>query len=247
MAIRHFQQQGQGYGLVPSNVTLSLDGTVIYAGPVESFDDPLPAVTDVVICNYDLPADFVGTKTMTITVADATLWLADTVSDRYSVETPLDLVTLNFFQVMDGISLNDPLTNVTINGIEQTRTNDPPGQWYWKIDPGQTFQCTVNIPAAACTYDDWSPAETYAPNQGVIYGNASYMSGAVGAAAGLIPPDNPQYWIKLPVPVWDLNTSYVIYDRVVTSAQPPQQGYMALQNVPAGTPLSNTEYWQPKT
>jgi hypothetical protein len=52
-----------------------------------------------------------------------------------------------FTTVIDEVTFKDPLTDVTINGIVQTRerSSNTTGQWYWVIPDGATFSCTINV------------------------------------------------------------------------------------------------------
>lgn len=242
MATRNFIQQGLAYGATPASVTVSFDGVQIYSGPVPTVDQPTPPMpgSDIEDTAYTwtLPAEFNGPINVVLQVSGSTFILADTLTDRIYITDPTLLNTVPFGQTIDGVFFYDPFTNVQINGISMTRDSNAPGQWYWKIEPGQTFSATLNIPVGI-TYPDWDPAQSYPTMSNVVYQNHCYSDGETAAAPGLVPSSNPETWFTLPVPLWDINNSYPIYARV----QAPSGGYMALQAVPAGVPITDTTYW----
>lgn len=242
MTTRNFIQQGLAYGSTPTSITVAFDGVQIYSGPVPTVDQPLPGPgTDIEDTAYTwtLPAEFDGPINVVLQVSGSTFVLADTMANRVTVNSPAFFDTVPFFQTIDGLVVDEPFTNVQINGIAESRTNPPDGQWYWKIAPGQTFSATLNIPVGV-TYPDWDPAQSYPVQSNVVYQNNCYSNGDTAAAPGLVPSSNPETWFVLPVPQWNINDSYPIYARV----RAPSGGYMALQAVPAGVPITDTTYWQ---
>jgi hypothetical protein len=89
------------------------------------------------IFSWQNQLEFEGTQTMTITVQGSPLLLTDTLANY------LGNITANGgFAPLPG---NDPLSNVTIDGVPMSRSSEPPGQWYWFIPVDSTFQATVTI------------------------------------------------------------------------------------------------------
>lgn len=245
MAIRNFRQEGQAYGSATAEVVVALDGVQIYSGPLTTVSGPLPPQPGVDIDNlmatWQLPADFQGIKVLTIQVSNSPMYLADTTADRTLPSDVSAQAPIPYTQNINGVEVQDPLTNVSINGQSVSRSSELPGQWYWIILPGQTFQATVNIPAGI-DYPDWSADLEYPSHANVIYNNVVYNSGISTVPAGTVPSENPLYWFTVPTPVWDINSSYAIYSRVSTGT--PISYYMAIQNVPAGIPITDKNYWE---
>jgi hypothetical protein len=97
---------------------------------------------------------------MTITVTGGLYLLTDTLAtyglyrDLTSPTYPPPLLPggpdrfcMPFTTVIDEVTFKDPLTDVTINGVVQTRerSSNTTGQWYWVIPDGATFSCTINV------------------------------------------------------------------------------------------------------
>lgn len=246
MATRTITQQGQAYGATTASITASINGTEIFSGPVLTLDQPPPPMPGTQIVNnlfsWTVDTSFTGSQTLSISVLGSLLILADTQANYILPGNVAADQGLSYWQTIDSQEVVDPFTNVTIDGSAQTRGSQPTGQWYWLIQPGQTFQATVNI-TAAIDYPLWDPAISYGTDSNVIYNNVCYSNGINTAAAGLAPDTNPLIWYTIPIQVWQADQSYPIYSRVQNAA-PPTAGYMALQNVPAGTPLTDTNYWQ---
>ena len=165
MIIRNFKQMGESYGTQPVLVVATLDGIEScrhYTDPVAS---QLPVFPDHQIHGIDLfewtdPKDFAGVKIMTITVSGGIYLLTDTLAtyglyrDLTSPIYPPPLLPggpakfcMPFSTVIDGVTFKDPLTDVVINNVVQTRerSSNTTGQWYWVIPDGGTFGCTINI------------------------------------------------------------------------------------------------------
>lgn len=247
MATRNFIQQGQAYGSTTAQIVVFLDGAQIYAGDAPTVNSPLPPQPGTAISTnlftWDLPADFQGTKNIMIQVANSPLVLADTFANRTLAINTAAYQSWNFVQTIDGNQVDDPFTSVSINGQARTRDGALTGQWYWTVPAGQTFQATLNI-NAGINYPDWSASTTYPANSFVVYNTVIYTNGDYSTPAGAIPAEPSEFWFTLPVAQWDVNSTYAAFSRVQTGD--PLKAYMALQNVPAGTAITNATYWQPR-
>lgn len=243
MATRNFIQQGLAYGSTTASVTVSLDGNQIFSGSVLTLDQPVPPgpgpdINDDV-CQWTLPADFSGQKSLTVQVSGSPFILADTMADRTDTSNTASYVNLYWPQTIGNVDVSDPLTNVAIDGIPQARTSVESGQWYWKIYPGQTLTATLNV-SEGVSYPDWDPVENYAANTRVVYQTLCWSNGVNSAPAGTVPTENPQVWFTVPLAEWDINLAYPIYSRVSNN----NKFYAAIQNVPIGTSITDTNYWQ---
>lgn len=162
MTQRTFHQQALGFGTIPCNVTVTLDGEIIYQGPVATIDEPMPQLprTDYVISNmawsWQLPTDFAGTKNLSIAVTGSTLYLAQTLADNPYAYVP-DLASRYqaFFTIeVDGVLYSDPFTDETIDGVPLSGPYRPDeqGQWWWAIQPGSLFTTVLHVAAPPKPY-----------------------------------------------------------------------------------------------
>ena len=157
MSTRTFKQIGQAYGGLPTTVTAKIDGVEVFSGQVTTVNQPLPVLPDLsfqienTLFSWTNDSAFSGTQVMEISVQGSPLLVTNTWAD-YAVDVPENQGVFSTFYVYekDGITYTDPLSNEMIDGIPVDRNDDPslPGQWYWTIMPGSTFQATVNVNAS---------------------------------------------------------------------------------------------------
>lgn len=155
MTQRTFHQLALGFGTIPCEVTVSLDGNIIYQGAVATLDEPIPLLPnpDYDISNqawsWQLPADFAGTADLSITVSGSTLYLAQTLADNpyQYVPDPASRYQIFFNIEVDGVSYSDPFTDEAIDGIPLSGPYRPdePGQWWWAIPPGSVFTSVLHV------------------------------------------------------------------------------------------------------
>jgi hypothetical protein len=182
MTTRTFKQYGQAYGSVPASITATIDGVQVFSGPVYTVDEPLPTDSTLIVgstlFNWTNTVDFAGTQSFSISVTGSPLRLTTTVANyRYifpyppTFELPADsgnfvvpdadslINDYAFFYIanIDGIQIEDPFTNVVIDGVPRQRgpnNADLPGQWQWIIPAGSTFTATLNITAGSESIPD---------------------------------------------------------------------------------------------
>ena len=157
MSTRTFKQTGQGYGSLPTTITAKIDGQIVFTGPVETSNQPLPVLPnldfrcDNTLFSWTRDTAFSGTIALEISVDGSPLLLTETVAD-YLVNSADNQGVFNGFYSFDqdGVIYADPLSNETIDGILVSRDNDTEltGQWYWTIMPGSTFSATINVLAS---------------------------------------------------------------------------------------------------
>jgi hypothetical protein len=154
MPNRTFKQYALAFGAQPATVTVKLDNAVIYSGPVNAANEPIPPLpnssyqVDNVAWTWEANADFQGTQALEITVAGSPLLLARTDANNPYLDPA---VFGEFYNVtVDGVQYSDPLTNEAINGQAQAGPYRPDeiGQWWWRIPVGATFTATMNFLAA---------------------------------------------------------------------------------------------------
>jgi hypothetical protein len=145
-------QRAQGYSNQPVTVTVQIDGATILQGAVPTLDTPPPQLPDfwtpelgANAWSWTVDSSFNGTQTMTISVDNGVMYLCDTfytLSDQTG-----NVYSLQFLQQQGNVQFSDPLTAVTINGVESTpvRDEDHAGQWVYQLSAGDQFACTVNI------------------------------------------------------------------------------------------------------
>lgn len=156
---RIFKQMGHGYGAAPVSIVAQIDGNTVYSGTVPTTDEPVPGEEPGVQLGLDCfqwtepVANFVGTRSYSISCsggifqlgATAAQWnLANAASFGFVYEQMENFGAGN-------VLITDPLTDVSINGVPQTRPDDPtvegtlPGQWGWVIPDGGTLTATLNV------------------------------------------------------------------------------------------------------
>lgn len=243
MATRNFIQQGLAYGTTIASIVVTVDGKEIYSGPAPTTDQPLPPMpgTDIedIVVEWSLPADFSGPLPITLQVTGSDFVLADSLGDRTNPANTAAFSQLVYSQTTNSVTVNDPFTDVTIDGVAQVRDSGLSGQWYWVIHPGQTFTGNLNI-TAGINYPDWTAETNYPAHSPVVYQNQCWANGQNASPAGTVPGSSPEIWFSLPVPSWNTENTYPVYSRVAQS----RTVYMAIQNVPAGVDITNTQYWE---
>jgi hypothetical protein len=154
MTTRTFQQHAKGFGAATANINVRLDGQEIFSGPVLTENTPLPVLPDsaFVINNvaftWEKETTFSGTATLEISVSGSPIMLADTKANYATNAPEFEDQYTEFYQIQEGdISIAEPFSDIQIDGISVYRSENPElvGQWWWKIMPGSTFACTVNI------------------------------------------------------------------------------------------------------
>ena len=106
------------------------------------------------------------------------------------------------------------------------------------IEAGETVVFDMAVPLY--NPPEWDAETTYEGSSVVSYLGTVYQGFQAGTAiVGQNPTIDTTYWFPLPVAAWDVDLTYAMNDRVVYQ----DQYYRALQAVPAGTAITDTEYW----
>ena len=155
MTTRNFKQRGQAYGSTPASITATIDGTVVYSGPINTLDIPVPTRPDVAtdpvptIFTWTNTVAFAGTQSYSIAVTGSSLLLSTTMADHFTANNVAQFNSICDREI-DGILVSDPFTNVAIDGVAMQRgpnNSELPGQWQWLIPAGSTFTATLNVNA----------------------------------------------------------------------------------------------------
>jgi hypothetical protein len=155
MTTRNFIQCGQAYGSTPASITATIDGTVVFSGPISTLDTPVPIRPDPsvdvlpTIFTWTNTVAFSGTQSYSITVSGSPLLLSFTGADHC---IPNNVADFGVVYVYDdnGVMVADPFTDVAIDGVAMQRGPDNAelsGQWQWLIPAGYTFTATLNVNA----------------------------------------------------------------------------------------------------
>jgi len=162
MTARTFKQYGQGYGATPATIAVTIDGVEIFNGDIPTLNEPVPfppivssETLGVEIYSWTNDVTFQGTKSLQITVANGTLFMTDGFANYFKYISPSwpdsssgpDNFIFFYEVAIDGNIITDPLTDVSIDGVAQTRTRgvDQYGQWPWVLGAGQVLTATINI------------------------------------------------------------------------------------------------------
>jgi hypothetical protein len=171
MTIRNFTQCGQAYGSTTASITATVDGTVVFSGPVSTLDQPVPVRPDpeanVItseIFTWTNTVDFAGTQSYSIAVTGSPLLLGFTGADHVVANNVAEFLNFYSFETY-GVTVSDPLSNVAIDGVAYQRgfdNSELQGQWQWLIPAGSTFTATLNVNAGV---EPTPPEEPTAPEE----------------------------------------------------------------------------------
>jgi len=154
MTIRTVKMLGLAYGTTPAEIAVTLDGASVYTGTVTTADTlvpPLPnleiANTTVEFCNFEIPMDFEGTKSMTCAVTNGTVIFAQ-IDANYCVIANTDPVIgtgPDEFGCIDGVG--DARSNVVIDGVLQpiNHTEELNGTWWFKVSTGSVLTYDLDV------------------------------------------------------------------------------------------------------
>jgi len=156
MTTRTVKILGLAYGSIPAEISVSLDGATVYSGTVTTVDTPLPSLPDfnlsnttVEFCNFELPMDFSGTKSITCSVTKGVVIFAQIDANYCVINTDPVIGTGpdGYFSV-GGID-SDARSNVYIDGIAQVvnHTEAFGGTWWFKIPAGSTLTHDLDVQA----------------------------------------------------------------------------------------------------
>jgi hypothetical protein len=170
LTVRTFRQNGQGYFSTPVTIIAKIDGVQVFDGEVPTLIEPYPILPQLDV-NIGVPmftweeplSKNSGQMSMEITVTNGILLVSDTYSNASSAIPPsptpdevpyideYDFEVLTWWQYINQVWHSDALTEVTIDGIPQTRptTSHPSGvnmgQWYWRVEAGSVFTANINL------------------------------------------------------------------------------------------------------
>lgn len=165
MANRTLKIYGQGYGSTPVSLEITLDGTTVFSGAIDTVDEAWQPTPDlnantapVIVTIADsalVPTEFSGSLPMTVTVTGGSAVYLGDIYCNYSVGTSADDPTegnaTGFHDCYFGTPTNSESTpdcrsSVEINGVVQVPPLDPSqGTWWWMLPTGSTMTCNFNI------------------------------------------------------------------------------------------------------
>ena len=158
MTVRTFKQLGQAYGSSPVTIVAKIDGVEIFNGTTPTLNEPymLTGFDTTVYPGNELfswtdDINFVGTKSMEITVGSGFLVLMNTTANypgfggEHNRPDPENHWLFVYANQVDSVVYSNPFSNLTINGEVQNPNTDIPGQTFWLIPPDSVLSCTVNV------------------------------------------------------------------------------------------------------
>ena len=155
MTTRNFIQCGQAYGSTTASITATIDGTVVFSGPVSTVNTPVPTRPDVstdtvpTIFTWTNTVAFAGTQSYSIAATGSPLLLDFTGADHCVANNVAEFLSFYTYAI-GGVTVPDPFTNVAIDGVAMQRGPDNStlsGQWQWLIPAGSTLTATLNVNA----------------------------------------------------------------------------------------------------
>jgi hypothetical protein len=156
MTTRNFIQCGQAYGSTPASITVTIDGTVVFSGPISTLDTPVPTLPDLsikalpTIFTWTNTVAFSGTQSYSIAVTGSPLLLGATLADHCVANNVAEFGSFYTYEIVGAGVVADPLANVAIDDVARTRGPDNTelsGQWQWLIPAGSTLTATLNVNA----------------------------------------------------------------------------------------------------
>jgi hypothetical protein len=168
MTTRTVKIFGQGFGSTPAEISVTLNGNVIYTGAVSTLDQPVYALpnldlTSVVpeLCDFEIGMDTNGTVPMTCTVLNGTVIFAQILAN-YCVIANTDPVVgtgPDVFGSTDG--LGDARSNVAIDGVAQTINHEElAGTWWFTVPNGSVLTYDLDIGAGTANIAPPTEPET---------------------------------------------------------------------------------------
>ena len=143
-----------GWGSGRAKITAVLDGVTVFSNSVDLVEmtkDNEDGLTAPTLFAFDIPLEFVGTKHMVISVADATVRFGQILANY----TEIDMGNITYSSgkdifvdvaEYDSDRVRDPRSNVTIDGEKQQADRSVgKGTWHWTVTPGSTFEHDLRI------------------------------------------------------------------------------------------------------
>jgi len=166
MTTRTVKMLGLAYGTTPAEIAVTLDGVSIYTGTVPTAATPVATLpnlelanTTVEFCNFEIPMDFEGTKSMTCAVTNGTVIFAQ-IDANYCVIANTDPVIGTGPDGFGGIGgVGDARSNVAIGGVLQpvNHTEEFNGTWWFTVPTGSTLTYNLDIVAGTANIAPVAP------------------------------------------------------------------------------------------
>jgi hypothetical protein len=138
MANRTIQLQGLSYGAVPSGITATLNGNVVFSGTVTTNDQPVPPLPDpslqsqvYTLFSFDIDVAVTGNVVMTCQVTEGTVVFSNILSNYARIANPvytseqLAIVTSPTSSQADKVAIWTALANPPLTAEQQATLLDP--------------------------------------------------------------------------------------------------------------------------
>lgn len=162
MTNRTVKVLGWGTGSSLAKIKAVVDGETVFDGTVDLVElskDNESEQTAPTLFTFDIPLEFVGTKQMTVSVADAAVRFGQMVANFAPVEMGAIFYSSGKDSYMDVAEydsdyVRDPRTNVAIDGQAQAVDRTfAKGTWHWTVAPGSTLTHDLIVPKAGMSDD----------------------------------------------------------------------------------------------
>jgi hypothetical protein len=165
-SIRTVQIWAQGFGSAPAAIEATVNNTLIFSGPVATFNEPMQdhggpqyKGTGQLAFSFDIPFDFVGTVPVSIKVTDQNVIVTNSFYNYVTLPgTNPDFPNQRVIGGPDvfvavGIGeLRDPKTYVKINSVLKIPTrnggrngSEEGGEWYWPLTTNDVLSFDLEI------------------------------------------------------------------------------------------------------
>lgn len=151
MQQRTFRQFAQGFGAVPAQAVVTIDGDTVFNGAVDTINQPPPPLPngettiDNVAWSWQGDTLYQGARAITVAVTGSPVILAMTLANTPYAD--LSIWGQLSSQKINGLHFPDPFTDVKLNGVSVAAVFDPQqlGQRWWRVEPGSIWSATMNI------------------------------------------------------------------------------------------------------
>ena len=155
MTTRTVKIFGQGFGSAPAEISVTLDGNVIYTGSVPTLDQPVYILPNFdltseipAICNFDIDMDYSGTIPMTCAVLSGTVIFAQILANYCEIANTNPAVGSGP-DIFSGINGVDARSNVFIDNIAQpvNHTEEFSSTWWFTVSNGSVLAYDLAVQA----------------------------------------------------------------------------------------------------
>lgn len=165
MANRTIQLLGQGYGASPAEIVVTVNGSTVFSGTVNTVNEPLPPqpsniMLDDVLCAFEVDGAITGEIPMTCVVSAGTVIFTKIIANHVWIPNPIytsqQCATLNDPTVpwADKTAIWSAAANPPFSQQDIDTLNDSAAPWATKQAILEAHNCYQSINSGVNTYDN---------------------------------------------------------------------------------------------